>query len=182
MERKVASEIATYAPKQKTVMVDAFSGVGGNAIAFALSNRWEQIFAIEKDPTTMKCAKHNARVYGVEKKIFWILSDVFEFLKAPMKSYGRKIVIHASPPWGGPGYGDAEVFNLKTMEPYNLGQLYSHFTRITREIALYLPRTSDLNQLAELAVGDEHFEVVHYCIRGASKVSWHTISTSSLDC
>jgi tRNA G37 N-methylase Trm5 len=96
---KIAAHIAESAPKEKTVIVDAFAGVGGNAIALARSGRWERVFAIEKDPKTMKCAKHNAEIYGVSSKIFWLTGDCFD---AVNRFAGNKnVIIFASPPWGG---------------------------------------------------------------------------------
>lgn len=81
------------------MIIDAFAGVGGNAIAMARSGRWERVFAIEKDPKTLKCAKHNAEIYGVANKIFWLAGDCFE---AITRFAGQKnTVIFASPPWGG---------------------------------------------------------------------------------
>lgn len=69
----------------------------------------------------------------------------------------------------GPTYTDFEVFDLHVMEPYPLGKLYTAFSRHCEEIVLYLPRTSDLRQLAEHAGQDEKLEVTHYCMNGASK-------------
>ena len=37
-------------------------------------------------------------------------------------------------------------------------------------MVLYLPRTSDLNQIAKYAPEGKKLEVSHYCVRGASKV------------
>ena len=96
---KIAAHIAESAPKEKTVIIDAFAGVGGNAIALARTGRWERVFAIEKDPKTMECAKRNAEIYGVSGKIFWLTKDCFE---AMGRFAGNKnVVIFASPPWGG---------------------------------------------------------------------------------
>lgn len=89
------------APASKTILIDAFAGAGGNVIAFALSGRWKQIFAVEKDPKTLACAKHNAELYGVAKKIFWIQGDVFDALKVRLKVAAKNAVIFGSPPWGG---------------------------------------------------------------------------------
>ena len=102
-------------------------------------------------------------------------------------------VLFASPPWGGPGYSTDAVFDLDTMEPYNLARLHGAYRAMDH--ALYLPRTSDLRQIASLAPppppplpsggrdGDggqdgggsgerkrsEKIEVVQYCVEGASK-------------
>ena len=92
--------IAESAPKEKTVIIDAFAGVGGNAIAFARNEHFDQVFAIEKDPKTMKCAKHNAAIYGVDKKIVWVTGDCFDVIGKRFRG-NDKVVIFASPPWGG---------------------------------------------------------------------------------
>ena len=97
---KIAEHVAT-APSSKTTLIDAFVGAGGNTIAFALSGRWKQIFAIEKDPKVLACAKHNAEVYGVAKKIWFIEGDVFEVLGKRLKSAAKNAMIFGSPPWGG---------------------------------------------------------------------------------
>ncbi|KAH7085642.1 RNA cap guanine-N2 methyltransferase-domain-containing protein [Paraphoma chrysanthemicola] len=164
---KIAAHIAESAPKEKTVIVDAFAGVGGNAIALARSGRWERIFAIEKDPKTMKCAKHNAEVYGVSSKIFWLTGDCFDAINR--FSGNKNVVIFASPPWGGTEYGVSNIFDLTKMEPYNLEKLYKSFTKYSDEVVLYLPRNSDLNQIARYAQDGNKLEVAHYTITGASK-------------
>ncbi|KAK2066488.1 hypothetical protein P8C59_000302 [Phyllachora maydis] len=77
--------------------------------------------------------------------------------------------LFASPPWGGVGYSSHDVFDLGTMQPYNLAAL----SRACQPFghALYLPRTSDLRQVAELVGSDpvDKVEVVQYCMEGASK-------------
>ncbi|KAK3395596.1 RNA cap guanine-N2 methyltransferase-domain-containing protein [Sordaria brevicollis] len=95
-------------------------------------------------------------------------------------------LVFASPPWGGVSYRDQEVFDLSKMEPYNLEQLYeacssSPSSAATGEgegqgqkqilpQALFLPRQSDLNQIAALVPdGAPKVDVVQYCQKGASK-------------
>ena len=97
---KIAEHIAS-APKSKGILIDAFAGAGGNTIAFAKSGRWNQIFAVEKDPKVLACAKRNAEVYGVAKKIWWIEGDVFEALGKRLKGVAKSAVVFGSPPWGG---------------------------------------------------------------------------------
>ncbi|KXT11648.1 hypothetical protein AC579_7034 [Pseudocercospora musae] len=168
MANRIAEHVAK-APASKTILIDAFAGAGGNTIAFALSGRWKQIFAVEKDPRTLACAKHNAEVYGVAKKIFWIQGDIFEALKVRLKAAAKNAVIFGSPPWGGPSYNEHEVFDLTQMEPYNIDLLYDSFNKLTNEVVLYLPRTSDVRQLAKHAKKDQKLPIKHYCMRGASK-------------
>lgn len=69
----------------------------------------------------------------------------------------------------GPSYRDFEVFDLNVMQPYSLEKLYTAFSGLTKDVVLYLPRTSDLQQLAKHAKKDDKLEVTHYCMKGASK-------------
>lgn len=70
----------------------------------------------------------------------------------------------------GPGYRSDSIFDLSRMQPYSLKDLIQPFKRLTEEVALYLPRTSDLRQLAKVIENDRKVTVVHYCTKGASKV------------
>jgi len=163
---------------KKTTLIDMFSGAGGNTIAFALSERWEKVIAIEKDAATLACAQNNAEIYGVAPDtIVWVHGDSFEYLKLlveqpdhlhpNLRTNTDTTVVFASPPWGGPGYRTDEVFDLYTMQPYGLGDLSDACGPMDH--ALYLPRTSDIRQIAKLAPKDEKIEVVQYCMEGASK-------------
>lgn len=69
----------------------------------------------------------------------------------------------------GPGYRSDEVFSLRYMEPYSLKKLYDEFSAFTEHIVLYLPRTSDVKQLAKLVKNGKKATVMHYCMEGASK-------------
>ncbi|KAK2815376.1 hypothetical protein FQN49_008083 [Arthroderma sp. PD_2] len=166
---KIAQHIAQSAPDGKCILIDTFAGAGGNTIAFAKSNKWKRVYAIEKDPETLKCARHNAELYGVGDKITWFLGDCFEILRNQLKELAPYSVIFGSPPWGGPGYRSDEVFNLSTMEPYSLEVLHSEFSSFTKDVVLFLPRTSDLRQLASVVELNGKSLVMHYCSEGASK-------------
>ncbi|KAK4128573.1 hypothetical protein N657DRAFT_629651 [Parathielavia appendiculata] len=189
----VATQIAKDIPShnhstpRKDTIIDLFAGAGGNTIAFALSEKWKRVIAIEKDAATLACAQHNAAIYGVADAITWVHGDSLDFLarlKIPGsgKSKGKgkaleldpslwvdfsRTVLFASPPWGGVSYRGQDVFDLSTMEPYNLETL--HEACRPMEHALYLPRTSDLRQIAELVPDGTKIEVVQYCMEGASK-------------
>lgn len=165
---KVAEDLAALTSKSKTVLIDMFAGAGGNVIAFALSKRWSTIIAIEKEPSVIACAQHNANIYGVYEQITWIKDDSFSYLESNSSTIDpSKTVIFASPPWGGPGYTTDKIFNLDTMSPYSIKQIQNACKGM--DSALYLPRTSDLRQIAKLAPGEEKIEVVQYCMEGASK-------------
>ena len=68
------------------------------------------VIAVDIDPVKLECARHNAAIYGVEDRIEFILGDYLEV--APSLEAD---VVFLSPPWGGPGYVEAEVFDIQTM-------------------------------------------------------------------
>jgi trimethylguanosine synthase len=164
---KVAADLATQTDPSKTVVIDIFAGAGGNAIAFARSERWEKVIAIERDASVIACAQNNAGIYGVSDKITWINAECFSFLAGNQEVDVAKTVIFASPPWGGPGYRTDDVFDLSTMQPYSVSKI--HEVCRLMDCALYLPRTSDLRQIARLTPMEKKIEVVQYCMEGASK-------------
>ncbi|XP_010785823.1 trimethylguanosine synthase [Notothenia coriiceps] len=90
------------------LIIDAFCGVGGNAIQFALAGK--RVLAIDIDPVRLDLARHNAVVYNVADRIDFVQGD---FLELAPRLLGD--VVFLSPPWGGPDYLTAEVFDIKTM-------------------------------------------------------------------
>ncbi|KAH8890998.1 hypothetical protein GQ53DRAFT_806949 [Thozetella sp. PMI_491] len=175
--REVARELREICSPRKTTLVDLFAGAGGNVIAFALTGQWDRIIAIEKDASTMACAQHNAEVYGVGGVITWIHGDCFEYLAQTKETFTQldeaarfdpeMTTIFASPPWGGVSYRDQDVFDLSTMQPYGIKQLHSACMPLSH--ALYLPRTSDIRQIAALVPTGKKIQVAQYCMEGASK-------------
>ncbi|GAB1288280.1 Trimethylguanosine synthase [Apodemus speciosus] len=90
------------------IIVDAFCGVGGNTIQFALTGK--RVIAIDIDPVKIDLARNNAEVYGIADKIEFICGDFL--LLAPCL---KADVVFLSPPWGGPDYATAETFDIRTM-------------------------------------------------------------------
>ena len=121
-------------------------------------------------------------------------------------------VVFCSPPWGGPGYRIWKVFDVERMKPYGFGKVWEGAMKAIRgpgtsstpantttmttatigiaKAAFYMPRTSDLNQLAMYVdglnpagglrseKGKEKWkvkklgamaEVIHYTLSGKSK-------------
>lgn len=68
------------------------------------------MIAVDIDPTKIALAQNNARVYGVEDRIEFITGDYMK-----VASTIKADVVFLSPPWGGPGYSEAEVFDIQTM-------------------------------------------------------------------
>ncbi|KAG6901682.1 hypothetical protein C0995_009237 [Termitomyces sp. Mi166 len=159
-------------------ILDAFCGVGGNAIAFAKT--CQRVIALDNSPVRLALARHNAQIYGVADRIEFILADYVAFAKAHATlSYpqcNRQIdVVFLSPPWGGPSYlsgsisestdtpspslgnigdnatiKDHPFYSLSSIRPIDGLALFKLSRQITPNIAYYLPRNTRLDEIARL--------------------------------
>ena len=135
------------------VVIDAFCGIGGNSIQFALKS--QHVIAIDIDPVRLECARQNAAIYGVEDRISFILGDFF--VLAPSL---KADVVFLSPPWGGPEYIKAEVFDLETMiKPVSGRVIFEVASKITPNIVFFLPRNVDMEQVSSLATPGKQVEI-----------------------
>lgn len=142
--------------------VDAFCGVGGNAIAFA--RVCDKVFAIEKDKTRLEMARHNTEVYGVADKITFILGDFF--IEAPkIKAEG----IFIDPPWGGPEYKKLEGFKLVNFVPDGNEILKLSF-KYFKKVAIKVPDFFDFGELNNFG---KNYEVQDNMING--EVGFRTV-------
>nr|XP_032836825.1 trimethylguanosine synthase isoform X1 [Petromyzon marinus]XP_032836833.1 trimethylguanosine synthase isoform X1 [Petromyzon marinus] len=139
---RIAEHIAQRC--QCDLIVDAFCGVGGNAIQFAFT--CERVIAVDIDPEKVALARHNARVYGVDDRIEFIVGDFLAL--AP---HLRADVVFLSPPWGGPTYLDAHAYDLDSMMTPGGFEIFRLAQQITPNIAFFLPRNADVDQLTSLA-------------------------------
>jgi len=126
------------------LLIDAFCGVGGNAIQFAFT--CERVIAIDIDPMKIALARHNASVYGVEDRIEFITGDYMQLIP-----HLKADVVFLSPPWGGPSYTSAEVFDLRTMITLDGVRVFEETKTITENIAYFMPRNVNVEQLSSLA-------------------------------
>ncbi|XP_041624773.1 trimethylguanosine synthase isoform X3 [Vulpes vulpes] len=126
------------------IVVDAFCGVGGNTIQFALTGK--RVIAIDIDPVKIDLARNNAEVYGIADKIEFICGD-FLLLASHLKAD----VVFLSPPWGGPDYATAETFDIRTMMSPDGFEIFRLSQKITNNIVYFLPRNADIDQVASLA-------------------------------
>uniref|UniRef100_A0A452IGA6 Trimethylguanosine synthase n=1 Tax=Gopherus agassizii TaxID=38772 RepID=A0A452IGA6_9SAUR len=143
---KIAKHIASRVRQSFNcdIVVDAFCGVGGNAIQFALASK--RVIAIDIDPVKISLARNNAEVYGVADQIDFICGD-FMLLASHIKSD----VVFLSPPWGGPDYAAAEIFDVRTMISPDGFEIFKLSQKITNNIVYFLPRNADIDQVASLA-------------------------------
>lgn len=105
------------------------------------------VIAIDIDPNKIKLARHNAKIYGVEDKIEFIVGDFFNlapFLKAD--------VVFMSPPWGGPGYWINEVYSIEVMCEKHYGGgfgIFHEVKSIAPSIAFHLPKTTNIYEVGQ---------------------------------
>ncbi|GJU65534.1 WW domain-containing protein [Tanacetum coccineum] len=112
----------------KGVVVDCFTGVGGNAIRFAPKST--HVIAIDIDPNKIEYAHYNANIYGVKDSIDFVTGDSF-ILAKNLKA--DTVFLH--PPWGGPRQS---LFNVAK--------------EIAPRVVMFLPRNVDFGQLAEVSL------------------------------
>ncbi|XP_044280017.1 trimethylguanosine synthase isoform X1 [Varanus komodoensis] len=139
---KIAEHIAERVKQsfKYDIIVDAFCGVGGNAIQFALASK--RVIAIDIDPVKISLAHNNAKVYGVADQIEFLCGD---FMK--LASTLKADVVFLSPPWGGPEYTAAETFDIQTMISPDGFEIFRLSQKITNNIVYFLPRNADIDQL-----------------------------------
>ena len=58
-------------------------------------------------------------------------------------------VVFISPPWGGPGYSSSQVFDLHTMVPLDGFRVFQVAREVTDNIAYYVPRNVDVQQVSQ---------------------------------
>ncbi|XP_015693476.1 trimethylguanosine synthase-like [Oryza brachyantha] len=139
----IAATQAARAPPGSLVL-DAFAGVGGNSIQFAARGCY--VVAVEIDPRKVELAAHNARIYGVEDMIEFVVGDFFHlapFLKADL--------VFLSPPWGGPSYSQAQVYTLDMLKPKDGYATFQAAQEISPNIIMFLPRNVDISQVEQLS-------------------------------
>lgn len=98
------------------------------------------MIAIDIDPWKIQCARNNAKVYGVENKIEFIVGD---FLQLAPKL--KADVVFLSPPWGGPRYCKRRVFDIKFIE--DAKDIFKAAQRISTSVAYFLPRNVNIRQV-----------------------------------
>lgn len=106
--------------------------------------------------------KINSKIWPLTVSSLPVLPGVVSY-----SVHGVKITL--TQVYSGPGYRSDEVFNLRTMEPYSLETLYKEYSVFTPHMALFLPRTSDVKQLAKFVPDGKKAMVMHYCMEGHSK-------------
>lgn len=118
------------------------------------------MIAIDISRKRLEIARHNAIIYGVADRIEFIHADFFQFARTyTQRTTARKIdVVFLSPPWGGPNYMDhsngnddeQSGYSLRNITPVPGDELFRIARRITHNIAYFLPRNVELNEVSDL--------------------------------
>lgn len=137
MARRSAAE------KADVVVLDAFCGAGGNAIAFARHPAISLVICVDTDPSKLQMAANNAKIYGIpDKKLLFVHGDACDVIqqykdgkrlldysaatKSSEEIHGYRFGgldhlpeiisgIFLSPPWGGENYGQIKDYNLRSI-------------------------------------------------------------------
>jgi len=133
----VAEYVARHLPGR--TVFDAFTGLGGSAIAFARQGK--RVISVELSGARSAMARHNAKIYGVEDKIEFVVGNSlkiwkeFEFDSA-----------YFDPPWGGVGYERPDRLFFHSLQP-DISELLVRLVRAGRNVAVTLPLNFDLNEI-----------------------------------
>ncbi|KAL3666042.1 hypothetical protein V7S43_008835 [Phytophthora oleae] len=130
------------------VVVDPFSGCGGNVIQLAMTCK--RVIAIDIDPEKIRMAKHNAEIYGVADKIEFIIGNSIDILPRLMAD-----AVFLSPPWGGVKYS-RKRFSLEDMLVKGVSglNLFAKARQVSKNIAYYLPKGTPMEDLTALTPGE----------------------------
>lgn len=136
------------------VIVDAFCGVGGNLIQFALQSPLVRVIGIDVNADRLLMAKHNAKIYGVNHQCEFILGDFMNV----MKSLNRQLidVVFLSPPWGGLNYVNSEKYSLNSMTPNGFEIVRQCRKYLSNNISFLMPRNVDLAEVKNNLIDREH--------------------------
>ncbi|CDK28064.1 unnamed protein product [Kuraishia capsulata CBS 1993] len=146
----VAKFIKHCYPDAKLVL-DLFCGAGGNLIQFA--RYFDRVIGIDYNESSLMCTRANALVYKVDPSCYDLWqSDWSSPSKEAVEELKRQKVdvAFASPPWGGTGYLAHKSFNPNKLQPLPLKELLQSMFEITANVALFLPRNTDLDILSKV--------------------------------
>lgn len=147
--------------------IDAFAGVGGNAIQQCLADPHGVVVAVDIDPIKVSMARHNARLYGCDRRIEFVVGD---FVSLAPRLRGH--ICFLSPPWGGISDDGERPFRLSDLElrgdrstsadaaaGADAGEsqgggasLFALCCRVAPSVGCYLPHDTDASEAAALAL------------------------------
>lgn len=148
---KTAQEIAELVATPE--VIDAFCGIGGNAIAFAAG--CQRVYAFDLNSHRLEMAQHNAQVYHRHNITF--IEDDFR-----NHSEIAAGTVFLDPPWGGMDYRDKNPFTLADFIPTGDELLQYCLARFKRTI-FRVPFNFDLEELKQL---DRPYKIKNHFMEG----------------
>jgi hypothetical protein len=144
---RIAASHARACAARSGLALDAFAGVGGDAIQ--LARTCARVLALEIDPSRARLLQHNARVYGVGDRVDVVCCDFYRALRTL-----RADTLFLSPPWGGPqGFRRDAPFDVERgLQPplsATLALVRAH--GVAARCVIFLPRNTDVRGLFALA-------------------------------
>ena len=159
---KIAVHTAQRLCETKVIVIDAFAGVGGNSIQFALQPNCLKVFAIELDQQRIQHAENNARVYEAEEKITFICADFMQMIhilpsriEALIRDLDEdedvNVVVFLAPPYGGTHATLTEEYDMDEMKPVDAMTLVKLCrTYLSDHICFLLPKNITFKQIADI--------------------------------
>jgi len=172
----IAAEIAGQLGGE--CVLDAFTGLGGNAIAFALQKK--KVIAFDTCKPRLKMARHNAGLYGVADQIQFVHGDVFEGWK---KVRDQVHAVYLDPSWGGPLYSSRRTFRFQDFETEGKGDVrifLANAYKDKKNICISLPKNFDTRELTDLHGGLVAIDHSNDRDESGIRLSWHTRGTKVL--
>ena len=142
---EISEYIASIIPDSlNSVILDAFCGCGGNVIS--LSKKFKKVIANDLFSEKINMTKNNTKIYNCPNNIIYYTQD---FLKLNLNN--EKVdYVFLSPPWGGPEYKNETIYSLKKWITPDIDKIIQKSFKISQNIILYLPRNTDLEELADI--------------------------------
>lgn len=137
-----ALELGMQLPTDTHCVLDAFCGVGGNAIGLARAGK--RVVAVDISAERLRMARHNAKLYGVENRIEFVQGDAMDVLQDCDRRFD---CVHFDPPWGGPGYSKDNFFRWSNFAIDGAKLIATANQRGIRRIVFRVPRTFDLREV-----------------------------------
>uniref|UniRef100_A0A6G1S3W2 Trimethylguanosine synthase n=1 Tax=Aceria tosichella TaxID=561515 RepID=A0A6G1S3W2_9ACAR len=154
--RHISERVHSSIGDGHTLIVDGFCGVGGNLIQFALYSPHARVIGCDINQDRLEMAKHNAKIYGVQHQCEFILGDFMDIMRSLRH---RKVdAVFLSPPWGGVGYQEVKKYSLDLMTPNGYDIVQDCRKYITNNIAFLMPRNTDIDEVRDILLDEEHQE------------------------
>lgn len=141
-EQSTGEAIAAYTAKRFDKIggkiIDLTCGIGGNSIFLAKENK---VTAVENDLITLECAKQNAKAYGVENRIEFILGEAEENISEDAEAFFIDPARDRS--------GKTKTRSILNSRP-NILELLPKIFKITRNVCVKISPAFDYKELALL--------------------------------